>query len=329
MKIQQKSIAPPISHFVFENKLPSYGVYQGQVLSSSTNKWDGNQGWLSPRRWKRKSWIFFGAYTPEVAVGFAIVDAGYLAKAFCYVYERQKDCFWQEEYSRPFGFAKDFEGGLKEDWQLGPYQISHQQGQWNLQYVHKGSQLSLTFREKKQGIGAFCPSSKGRPFHYTYKNLLLPTSISYKNGAADYQTKQALGSLDYSKGYPPRHTTWNWTSFMGALEDGTPLGINTVDGFNNNLENALWIGEEVQLLGKMNYQCQTYPTEAPWYMTAQNGQLKLQLEGENCRREHINLALLKSSFLQAFGPVQGQLYYQDQWQNFKGYGIMEDHEALW
>ena len=63
-----------------------YGVYNDLIQVTNTNAWDGTKGWKSPRRWQRKSWIFFGAYSAEISVGFAIVDAGFLGKAFCYIY---------------------------------------------------------------------------------------------------------------------------------------------------------------------------------------------------------------------------------------------------
>ncbi len=260
MKIQQKNIAAPISNFVFENKQPPYGVYQQRVVDTSTNEWDGHKGWSSRRRRQRKAWIFFGAYTADLVVGFAVVDAGYLAKAFCYVYQRATQQYWETEYSRPFGFGAHFSGALDEPWKLGNYQTNFKNGQGKLSYQTKKAHLHLSFEDNPQGISALCPSSPDRPFHYTYKNLLLPTQIDVRlpDGSTFQQT--ALGSLDYSKGYPPRHTRWNWTSFMGHLDDGTPVGINSVHGFNDNLENALWVGDQVQRLGTMHYH---YPSVTP------------------------------------------------------------------
>ncbi len=64
-------------------------------------------------------------------------------------------------------------------------------------------------------------------------------------------------------------------------------------------------------------------------MQAENGQLELCLQPDNLRRETINVGFLKSNFKQVFGGVTGRLYYGEQWQNLQGYGLMEEHEALW
>ncbi len=329
MKIQQKKIAASISNFVFKDNIPSYGVYHGKIADTNTNAWDGNKGWWSPRRLQRKAWIFLGAYTEEVFVGFFMIDAGYSANAFCYVYERASNTYWEKECMRPYGFDKHFQASLEEHWQLGPYQIWSEQGQWNCSYQHKKAELLLQFKEPHQGISAIGPSSEQRPFHHTYKNLLLPTSIYYKNKNQEYKNTQAIGCLDYSKGYPPHHTVWNWTSFMGKLDDGTPIGINAVNGFNKEMENAIWIGSTIEPLSKMDYPPPDTPVEQCWIMKAQDNCLQLQLQPEGIRRQDINFRFLKSKLRQFLGPIKGKIYRQDIWQNFEGYGLMEYHEALW
>ncbi|MFK7796212.1 MAG: DUF2804 family protein [Aureispira sp.] len=327
--MQEQKIAAPIPNFVFKDHLAPYEVYHGKIPDTNTNVWDGNKGWFSPRRLQRKAWIFLGAYTKELFVGFFMIDAGYSANAFCYVYERATNTYWEKECMRPYGFDKHFQAGLKEHWQLGPYQIWQEQGQWNFSYQHKKTELLLQFTEPHQGISVICPSDKKRPFHHTYKNLLLPTSIYYKNDGKEYKNTQAMGSLDYSKGYPPHHIRWNWTSFMGKLDDGTPIGINAVNGINKELENALWIGNKIERLGKMEYPPSTHPVEKSWFVKAKNDRLQLQLQPEGIRRQDINFKFLKSHLKQFLGPMKGKIYRQETWQNFEGYGVMEYHEAYW
>jgi hypothetical protein len=65
----------------------SFGRYNGLIEQPSTKIWDGNGGVLSARRKQRKTWLFIGAGNPELFIGFAIVDAGLVAKAFAYIYD--------------------------------------------------------------------------------------------------------------------------------------------------------------------------------------------------------------------------------------------------
>jgi hypothetical protein len=327
MKRQEQKIAPSIANFDFENNTPPYGVYHGKVANTDTSAWDGSKGWWSPRRLQRKAWIFLGAYTDELFVGFLIVDAGYSANAFCYVYERATNTYWEKESMRPFGFGKHFQARIDEPWQLGAYQIWSEQGQWNCSYQHKKTELLLQFTEPHQGISAICPSEKKRPFHHTYKNLLLPTSIYYKNKQKEYKTTQAMGNLDYSKGYPPHHIRWNWTCCMGKLDDGTPIGINASTSIKHELENALWIGNNIERLDKINYPPPTNPVEEHW--KAKNDRLQLQLMPECIRHQNINFKFLKLSKRQLLGPIKGKIYRQKTWQNFEGYGMMDYQEAFW
>ena len=158
--------------------------------------------------------------------------------------------------------------------------------------------------------------------------MLLPTQVALAFPGEAVQTYEALlGAVDYSKGFPPRHTTWNWTSFMGKLADGTPLGINAVRHFNAELENVLWLGETPYALGPVAYNYAPPLDQHPWTMTGEA--LRLQLNPYGARRENLNFGVLKSQFVQAYGKVTGQLYHNQQWQSFEGHGLMEEHEARW
>jgi hypothetical protein len=329
MKRQEQKIAPSIANFDFKDNIPPYGVYHGKIADVNTDAWDGNKGWWSPRRLQRKAWIALKAHTSELFVGFFIIDAGYSANAFCYTYERASNTYWAKECMFPYGFGKNFQASLTEPWQLGPYQIWSEQGQWNCSYQHQNIELLLKFKEPHQGISAIFPSSDKRPFHHTYKNVLLPTSIYYKNNTQEYKDTQAIGCLDYSKGYPPHHTVWNWTSFMGKLENGTPIGINTANGFNKEIENTIWLGNTIERLGAMDYPPSTTPIEQSWIMKAKNDHLYLHLQPEGVRHLDINFQFLKSNLKQFFGPMKGKIYHQEIWQNFEGYGFMQYHEAFW
>lgn len=328
-KIQQKPFISEPPTALFEREPLCYGCYQPSPSSIPTNAWEGDKGWWSARRWRRKAWVYLGVYAPDVVAGMAVVDAGYLAKAFCYLYHRPSGQLYQQEQGRLGGFRADFGAEWTEPWVLGNYRLERTDCAWNFAYEGRDFCLQVEASRTSNGIGFLCPSQgRGRPFHYTYKNLLLPTQMTFKAvGQRPRQWTNVQGSVDYSKGFPPRHTTWNWTSIMGQLDNGMPLGINVVDHFNEELENTLWLGDQQRLLGKMTY-CYAPPLDQqPWQVAGEGLELTLQPWG--ARREHLNLGLLKSRFTQAFGSVKGRLWHNEAWQPFQGQGVMEEHEARW
>lgn len=325
-----RQIRPQLKAFPTPIEAKDFGAYQAAAHSTNTNAWDGSKGWSSPRRWQRKAWLFFGAYSPELVVGFAIVDAGFVGQAFCYVYLPKEQRLLEDQMQVPFAFAAGFEADLHSTWKLGAYKIYSQKDHWNFEFKGKQFELRLQSQQQTGGLSFLCPSDGGkRPFHYTYKQLLLPTKVQFQEKGNAAIKADLQGSLDFSKGYPPRHTNWNWTSFVGQLADGRKVGINLVDNFNQNLENAVWVDTTVQLLGKVNYTYQTPLDKHPWQVESEDQQLWLQLTPEGARKEHLNLGLLKSKFTQVYGAIEGWIWLDGQQQQLRGYGVMEEHEALW
>lgn len=328
-KIQKKVVLSEGASALFEQTPLPFGAYQPAPSRIFTNAWEGKKGWWSPRRWRRKAWVFYGVYAPELIAGMAIVDAGYMAKAFCYVYLPASGYYFSNEESQRFGFPADFDAATEGTWQFGAYQLKRTAQYWTLQYEGKSFEMTLKGQENTQGLGFLCPSrGKERPFHYTYKNMLLPTQVSLHTNKLGARTWEQLpGAVDYSKGFPPRKTEWHWASFQGKLANGTPFGCNAVRQFNNGLENALWIGGEQYALGTTQFKTQKPIDQQPWEVTADG--LELQLTPWGARKEKTNYWLLSSQFTQVYGKGEGRLFYKDEWHPFRGYGVLEKHKARW
>lgn len=306
-----------------------YGVYRDRIEQPSTRLWDGKSGLFSIRRSARKAWIFLGAYSAEYCVGFAIVDAGWVSKAFAYIYNLKTGVLLEDGITVPMGFGADFDPNLNSDWILKNYSIKSDEQKMRASYQGKKFSLEMEVDMNANGLSFICPSKGKRPFHHTYKNLLLPTTIRFSKAGKTETLHGMQSGIDFSKGYPPRHTFWNWTSFMGQTEDGLPVGINLVDGFNENMENAMWIGDDQVLLGKMLYDYQPPIEKSKWEVNAVDAKLQLSMLPQGLRKENINVGLLKSKFLQVYGPIAGKVMHQGQWKQLSGHGVMEEHEALW
>lgn len=320
----------PTPPFLWGNdkKLLPYGIYQGLIPQPLTQPWDGNNGLFSQRRWQRKAWVFIGVCTPDFYGGLAICDAGYLGKPFAYIYDVKSGQLLEEGASVPMGFAKDADWCLKDDWKIKNYHIYTEDNQIIATFKGKKFELRISLQDNERGLSFICPS-KNRPFHFTYKNLLLPARIEWS--AADgkkHPINNAFASIDFSKGYPPRHTFWNWTSFMGHADTGIPVGINLVDGFNGNLENALWYGNQTLPLGKVNYEYIKASEHNAWRVHNEDLDITMQ-QPLGARHENMNVLLAKSKFIQVFGNMTGKIRLGGEWKMIEGAGVMEEHEAKW
>ena len=95
------------------------------------------------------------------------------------------------------------------------------------------------------------------------------------------------------------------------------------------MENVVWIGTERILIGDVKYHYSKPLTKSKWTVRSLNGDLELQMLPNGSRKENLNLKLLKSKFIQVFGAIEGQIRHEGEWKKLSGFGVMEEHEAIW
>jgi hypothetical protein len=307
----------------------TFGRFLGEVQNSDTSRWDG-KGLLSRRRLQRKNWTYFGAFSQQYMVGFAIVDAGLLGTGFVYVYDRHRNLLVEEKGAIPLAFPTGFQGKLRGEWEFKTggraWKIAPDHDGWAASY--RGKRISLELRlGGAPGMSTIAPSI-GRPFHYTYKACTLPVHIDVTVDGVHGEAAGG-GMIDYTLGYPPRQTIWNWASAAGESTDGRRFGLNLVAHFNNGLENALWLGDEIIPLAQANFTYRRENLEAPWLLTTEDGIVDLTFTPEGRRAEKLWAGVMASDFVQPFGKFSGRLNLPSGPVDVTAFGVTEEHLALW
>ncbi|MCB1142288.1 MAG: DUF2804 domain-containing protein [Leptospiraceae bacterium] len=321
-----------LSHInTIEKEFPDFGRYRG-YYPLDTTKWDG-EGIFSLRRTKRKAWVFAGILTEEYIIGFAIVDAGIMATGFAYLQNRKTGKFIEEKCLRPLGFPDNYNPDLKSSWTIVDGRKSwHFLGSGNtyqFDFVGESFSVQCEAEEEYEGLSVVAPS-KNRPFHYTYKNMNLKSKVTITHEGTKKVLNGNFVSIDFSKGYPPRETFWNWASLIGTVaETGDKIGINLVSGFNDGLENAVWLGGNLIPLGLSEFKYQKPISIHRTEIRTNDALLEIQFSPEGKRMENIDVVLYRSQFIQAFGVFEGKLLYKGNTLRFHGLGLVEEHHALW
>lgn len=307
------------------------GRFAGPIANVDTAHWDTS--WWR-RRLQRKAWVYAGVHHAQYSIGFAMIDAGVAASAFVYVFERAHQRLHEYRLLRPFGFAAGFAPSAQTYWHL---QQGGQQFDWHYQpdshlYVaqYHGSRLSvcLSMHNNQRSISAL-NHPIGRPFHYTEKNIGLNTHLRLQLDGRQYDIHTEHGLFDFSLGYMPRHTQWQWASLSGVNTYGEPIGINAVAQYFNGLENTAWYRHTPQPLGQI---CFEYSTDVlkPWHIYAADGSVDVAFTPAGIRQENRNLGLWMSRFQQPFGHFTGR--YTDpsgHTHHICGHGVVEQHCARW
>ncbi len=318
------------------------GRYLGAIAALSTAVWDGDLGLLSRRRLQRKGWMYFSACTARWSVGYAIVDAGLVATAFVYIRDRETGALIEEKATVPFGFAAGFAPDWRQPWQLAQrgrrWQITPAAPNadggphgwpngwpsgWQVRFDSPDLNLALNVARVGTGLSAIS-SAPGRPFHHTWKLCALPVALRIGR-AGQIIDEPASGALDFTLGYPPRHSLWNWASLDGQTADGRKVGVNLVAQFMNGLENALWLGDQLIPLAQASFDYDPARLLAPWRVRTEDGLVDVTFTPDGQRAEHLDALVLRSRFAQPFGRFEGRIGNQQAC----GFGVVEEHEALW
>jgi len=324
-----KVIHPKQQNFSPNGQLLSVGAYEDIIENTSLKKWDNDGGLFKRRRTQRKAWMFVGAYSKDLMVGLATADAGFIGNAFAYFYVPSENLYKEQKVIIPYGFSNDFDPELWSKWSLRNFNIESHNGLLRAN-TNGDFQLSIEMTHSNNGLSFICPTVD-RPFNFTYKNLNLLTKVSVTFNDKKCEMDGRMGGIDFSKGYPPRHTIWNWALISGETKEGIPVGMNLFRGHNGKYENAAWIGDERILLSNTNF---LYDKKKPldsqtWALNTEDGLVNAKFTPSKSRKEKINAGLLSHDFTQPFGTFTGAIEHKGKVHEFLGYGPVEEHESLW
>ena len=143
-----------------------------------------------------------------------------------------------------------------------------------------------------------------------------------------------MAGLDYTNGYLARRTAWRWAFASGRLSDGTAVGLNLVEGFNEASEeaneNALWIGERLIPLDRARFEYNRSRVLDPWRVTTKDGGIELRFRPVHAHREERDYKIVKSHFVQPLGLFEGQIRLDEKVLSIVSLpGVVEDQDILW
>lgn len=323
-------VLPPVPASVVDGAgTPRFGTYAGELphvdLSGLTGRWAVSR---ALRPFKRKRWHYVFVATPEVALLKAVVDVGYGSNAFAVAYDLRARRLLADvsmlgvpgltavgdhpgagahgrfdtlgarlRVSRGAGESAYRLQGDVADARSGSGPL-----RWEAQLHTQGAAPALTVVAPVAGDGRV---------NVTQKRSALLAQGALEAGGRRYSLEGGVGGLDYTHGYLARHTAWRWAFAAGRLEDGTVIGMNLVEGFNDSAgeanENALWVGERLYPLSRARFTYAKHDLRQPWTVSTADGAVQLGFQPLHVHREERDLKLIVSRFAQPLGLFEGTL----------------------
>jgi hypothetical protein len=332
---------------------PRFGTFQGSLdvvnLAALRGPW---QPQPLERLAMHKRWLYGFVATHEVAALFAIVDLGYSSNAFAMAVDLQTGQVLADDGMlgppRPLvrvnehvgaGLDAEFRivGAHLRAWRRFGDERYHARVRLGLPVPLRRPKLSLRADLLVAGaapaLTVIAPVDKTR-VNITQKWAGLQAFGELEAGGRRYRLDGGIGGLDSTHGYLARRTAWRWAFVCSRLQDGTPFGINLVEGFNETRddvnENAVWLGNRLFPVGRARFKWNHDDLLDRWHVTTTDGALDLHFKPIAQHREVRDLVFVRSRFSQPVGLWSGTVKVDGQVHTFENApGVAEDQDVTW
>jgi hypothetical protein len=304
--------------------------------------WDGLEGrHARSRLWRllhEKRWHYVSIAGPRVALAAVVVDLGWVASAFAYVFDRS---------SRRLLCDLSFMGLQKVT-----HRVADRAGE-SARTVFQGLNASLLIERppghsswlvRGQGPRGFSLDAtldagtapptllavapiEGGVANATHKTVGLAARGQVRAAGARFDLDGHYAALDHTTGLLARDTSWRWASASGR-----GVGLNLVEGFNGPVENALWIDGALHPVGEAIFEFDKSDHLKPWRVRTRNGMVDLTFTPEGARREDKQLYIAQSWYVQPIGVFNGTVRASSGGPEIEVRdlpGVTEDHVAKW
>ncbi|WP_255191093.1 DUF2804 family protein [Natronobeatus ordinarius] len=326
---------------------PAFGTYRGSLESTAFEARRRGAGRLSSIL-REKHWQWFAAADDEVAVGGSIVDAGPVGTVFCWVADRTSGRL--VDASRPLpGPLVDLSSrptrGQVATVRLArdPLTIDRRGSAVRVRGSLDDVAVDLAFEAPPaDAVTAICPVAGGHraALNVTQKALAPQVTGTVSVAGRSRTLADGVGLLDHTHGLLARETRWRWAMGVGAV-DGELAGFNLVWGFNDGLENVVWLDGEPRAVGPATLEYPDHPGSArggrerssrertgerAWQAITDDGSVTAELAVEAERLENVTVGPFASQYRQPLGSWDGRL---DDHELEDAFGVAEVHRARW
>lgn len=345
---------PKVPAALHDAGVPHFGTWEGGLDEVRLDALAPPYALPLPQRLvHHKKWFYGFAATDEVAALCAVADLTYTANAFVLAVDLKSQSVLVDEgflgAPRPLVHVSDRpNGGFAAHYKtpLGRFEVARPAGdaryRWSvslglplpLRQPPFAWQCDLLTAGGPPPLTVVAPVDGGGTVNVTQKWAGLQCFGALTHKGRRWNLDGGVGGFDYTHGYLARHTAWRWAFGCGRLEDGTPLGFNLVEGFNETRddvnENALWVDGQLYPLARARFSWRKEDPLDAWTMETVDGALKLRFRPIAAHREHKDLVLVKSKFVQPVGLYQGTIEVGGRTLKLEALpGVAEDQDILW
>lgn len=330
------------------NGQPVYGLFPQGVERINYMDYDLRTV-LDRKRSKLAKYLKFNQFqfisfmSPDLIVGFAIVNLKLASNAFLYLYEPKTGFFEEFSFLQPFTRGTQFDPSPNN----GTCEFRKGDNFFSIQAsTIPGVRQVKVNLGKKVAIDAtidetthynpleICTRAGYNGWVFTHKSAAQTCNgtVRWGNNLIDLSEIGALAAVDWTGGFMRKHTFWNWGSLSHKLEDGRLLGFNLAAGVNEtgHTENAIWLDGRLIKVDMVDFLFDRYQPKNTWALRSADGIIDLHFTPEGQRSDKTNAGVIISNFTQFFGRFHGDIHLENETIRLQDvWGLTEDHFAKW
>ncbi len=344
---------PTPSRMVNAQGQVQFGVFDAPFrvlnLEDARVLWRGMTLPRSVVRFRLKRWQHFGLVLPDVFVGVAVVNAGFLRTSWCHVVDRVAHTQFEHKRMGPLMDARIAEAlwddhthvqarGYRVDVHnhltAGEHRLSLRVAPAKGKPAVQASLRCVHDLEKIRPMVVVLPVGPNQGM-YSHK-VALPLSGTVRVGDRVHRAEpeHSFAILDIHQAHYPRHTWWRWATFAGRDSGGRAVALNLTQNVNLDdtrlNENGLWVDGRLEHLGPARFEFDRRDVLAPWRLQTTDGAVDLTFRPEGERSENIRAGVIRSVFHQPYGTFSGVVRHGGQELQVEDMvGVCEDHDARW
>jgi hypothetical protein len=304
---------------------------------------------MGRRLLKHKKWLYSFVATRDVVALCAVVDVGYSSNCFCLAVDLNDNQVLLDDsvlgLSAPMVHVSNApSSGLEARFTSPTLRINASRPAGSERFhLHAragllGRKLDLQVDFLAAGapppLTVIAPVPGDGVVNVTQKWAGMLTFGALQVGKRRYVLDGGVGGMDYTHGYLAHHTAWRWGFACGRLADGTPIGLNLVEGFNETREdvneNALWVGGRLIPLSRARFSWNKADPLDKWEVSTDDGAVQLTFRPIGAHREARDLKLVTSWFIQPVGVFEGLITIDGRSYPVENLpGVTEDQDILW
>ena len=320
---------------------PAWGSYRGAFRRTEL-------GGLAKDRFERlvteKRWVWgaisqsgTGADTDRL-IAWAIVDLGYAASAFAFVWERGRGLVVDRSLMGvPRLCRVRSKGDARIDARFvhprGSLRTRARDGEPGIEVAIELPELELHATLDERGappaLTAVAPVPRG-VVNTTEKRVLLPVRGAALVAGRRVSLDGAVAGYDHTHGLLARRTHWNWAFGMGRAASGERVALNLVQGFVGEPEGAGGVDPPPAPCPGGRGPPPRSGGPRTWRVRTEDGAVDLRFEPEGVHRERVDLGLVRSHFVQPAGAFHGTIRAAGRTLVLEGVpGVVEDQDVVW